>query len=1154
MMRLRRLDLDFFGHFTEKSYDFGPSSPEMSDFHIIYGQNEAGKTTTMEAFLRLLYGFPNREPYAFKHTRSNLRVTGLLEIDGRAEQFTRISTRANSLLNAQGDAVPEAALQSVLGGLGVEDYRKLLCLDDETIERGGEEIAQSKGDIGRLLFSAAAGVSDLSAVLETFDARAGEFYKKGGSKSQFAHLKRQLEAIGTAIKEGDVSASDYRKLKQDFETAAQQEAGLRETRRATLQHQSRLNAIASALPKLRRLDELAPDIERLRDYPPQLEIDPEDLVRLATDRAQWAARARGHEEKIAAYEQTMAQLPRQPALVEALNRLERLNAARMRFETAQIDLPKRIDARNAARDEMRQRLKDIGLPHDAPETFVLAEPDLAALEAAISSLQRSELAAITAQGEALEASEKHKRVLNEAQSKTSDDVGSDLKSVMVRLDAARVYEAYSGAMSALKLARRAAAEALLATEFKGQRFEQIPEVGVSVATATKIAAALEGARKQVEICAARHDEAGDFVAAIERKIAVLRGAGDLVSDAQAQDLRAEREAGWQSHLNALDRQSADHFEALLRADDAAGAARLRNAKDLGELRQMQLSAAEASVTYESALRASKAAALALADQEAAFAQLVAQAGLETNPDAEEFAEWLRHVEIARKAGGALRLAQDEAAPALAAGAVLQAELADALRADAQQALPQDLAALMELARAKAEAQSQAAHEAASLQHLVGLAEQERTMRHARALAADETLAQAQDVWRRCVTECFGGAVPSDRVRGALPHLHKLRELDGARAAAERQIRGMEADLSLFSEQLHDICDYIRQAGEAVDCETTPAAQLAWIETQGRIARAAETRSADVTVELGAARSALEEATGALKDLDLKVQQIAALFPAQIATQDIEALRAAVREAKRAISLRAEADLLVREIVTGLGCEDMTAARLLLADNSIEGVDAALAEAAHDLAPIDAALTLAIETRTRSETALNTVTGGDDIAALVARRRSVEAEVEAGSMSYLEDKLGHLLAERAIRRYRDTHRSGMMTGAEGAFAKITSGAYNRLTTQPDGAAESLIAITADGSSKLAEAMSKGTRFQLYLALRAAAYAQMAENGTVLPFFCDDIFETFDDRRTRAACSVMQDLGRYGQAIYLTHHRHVVEIAQEMCGENVTVHMV
>ena len=115
-------------------------------------------------------------------------------------------------------------------------------------------------------------------------------------------------------------------------------------------------------------------------------------------------------------------------------------------------------------------------------------------------------------------------------------------------------------------------------------------------------------------------------------------------------------------------------------------------------------------------------------------------------------------------------------------------------------------------------------------------------------------------------------------------------------------------------------------------------------------------------------------------------------------------------------------------------------------------------------------------------------------------------------------------------------------------------YEKLYTKPEGNSEILLAIDKQGLSKQAYDLSKGTRFQLYLALRAAAYEQLNDKYNVPPFFCDDIFETFDEERTRSACHLMMNIGKMGQSIYLTHHKHVVDIAQDVCGENVTIHEV
>ena len=282
MMRLRRLDLALFGCFSNLNIDFGERKQGRSDFHVVYGENESGKTTFMEGYLRLLYGFPLREPYGFKHARANLRVGGHLEVNGTGHDLTRVPTRANSLLNADSAPVPETLLQSVLGGLVAEDYRKLLCLDDTTIEDGGEEIANSQGDIGRLLFSAAAGISDLTAVLDDVESRAADFYKKGGSKSTHAQLKRELDTISQDIRQHDVTASAYRVLRSDFESAQKHEAEAKSGRQQLIQRKARLETLVAAHPIAEELRAKERDLANIGHYPEMLDIDPEDLVAITS--------------------------------------------------------------------------------------------------------------------------------------------------------------------------------------------------------------------------------------------------------------------------------------------------------------------------------------------------------------------------------------------------------------------------------------------------------------------------------------------------------------------------------------------------------------------------------------------------------------------------------------------------------------------------------------------------------------------------------------------------------------------------------------------------------------------------------------------------------------------------------------------------------
>ena len=94
--------------------------------------------------------------------------------------------------------------------------------------------------------------------------------------------------------------------------------------------------------------------------------------------------------------------------------------------------------------------------------------------------------------------------------------------------------------------------------------------------------------------------------------------------------------------------------------------------------------------------------------------------------------------------------------------------------------------------------------------------------------------------------------------------------------------------------------------------------------------------------------------------------------------------------------------------------------------------------------------------------------------------------------------------------------------------------------------------SDKRSVAVSEMSRGTRFQLYLALRLAGYKQYVSDDMILPFVADDIMETFDNSRTSAALRLMGEISNTGQALYFTHHEHVVGIAKDMFGEKIKVH--
>jgi len=234
--------------------------------------------------------------------------------------------------------------------------------------------------------------------------------------------------------------------------------------------------------------------------------------------------------------------------------------------------------------------------------------------------------------------------------------------------------------------------------------------------------------------------------------------------------------------------------------------------------------------------------------------------------------------------------------------------------------------------------------------------------------------------------------------------------------------------------------------------------------------------------------------------------------------------------------------LEEQLSSELTVDNTIQARSLLEGFDFERLAIEKAEAERRLADLDELLQQQLVRRTRAADRLDAIGGDSTVARIDAERRTVLLEIEEKAVRFIELKLGVMSASNALRVYRDRHRSGMMARASDAFGLITRGQYSGLTTQPVKGGEVLIAIQRDGQSKTADALSKGARFQLYLALRLAGYYEFARLRPSVPFIADDIMETFDHLRSEEVFRLFGEMARVGQVVYLTHHQHLCEIAK------------
>src|SRR5687767_5588938 len=127
-MRFRSLKLMAFGPFTGHEIDLSGGTP--GGLHIVFGPNEAGKSTALRAVRDLLFGIPERTGDAHLHPMQELRLSAVLE-NGSGERLAiqRLKRRKDSLRDASDDPIDEARLSSFLGGVDAPLFERVFGLD-----------------------------------------------------------------------------------------------------------------------------------------------------------------------------------------------------------------------------------------------------------------------------------------------------------------------------------------------------------------------------------------------------------------------------------------------------------------------------------------------------------------------------------------------------------------------------------------------------------------------------------------------------------------------------------------------------------------------------------------------------------------------------------------------------------------------------------------------------------------------------------------------------------------------------------------------------------------------------------------------------------------------------------------------------------------
>ncbi|MBZ9672519.1 ATP-binding protein [Mesorhizobium sp. ES1-3] len=1146
-MRLRRLDLTRYGKFTDKAIDFGEKPVSGPDLHIVFGLNEAGKSTALAAYLDLLFGIEERSRYNFLHEYSSMRIGGLLGFDGRALAVSRTKGRSNSLHDAEGRPLSEVAISAQLAGLSREAYSSMFSLDDETLEAGGKAILESRGDLGKLLFTASAGLGHASDVLAALETEADGLHRRQAQtteiallKKRFAELKSRKEAIDTLASTFEALEAERAEAQEKYDRSLAERAAL-SARLATIERNAR------AAPLLGEIKRKASRLAELPDMPSPARTWSGSVAGLIDQDARLRTRLQANADEIDRAKAKIEAIAVEEAVVAISEQVRGLAERKARYLSAGMDLPTRKMEVQLIDQTVANCLAALGRAAEQdPSRLMLPAVVVGTLRTMVEQRSGITTSLRMARDEAAAALDG----LNAARGRVGEERAVP-EPARARLMAAVSEAKASGHKREIAEARAfederqtSLADAMRRLRLRSGDAEALSQMSIpspmQIAAWKELAADLQRDKAVFSERLAEHEQSRISTSA---RLAAVRASADIADDETAAAVRRDRDEAWQNHRADLKAETADAFAAALARDDHVGRARLAHAGELADLRAIKQQATET----EAAIGRVRAQLGELEKRAETASTEIKQRASTLLKDCQAqsldlliglLEERLSARADALGAWDDILLARARIERTTAEGERIHLGLASALRSvGIQPEAGEALEAMVVAADRFLDRQAKVDAERAEAMRSVAAKEEEMA---ARRLAVE--ISERRDAaWQAEVKETLKGTWLEDGIAGTglgsvLDQLSELSKALQDREAMRRRIGKMEADRTGFAEE---VARLLAQAGEPAS-DTAPEQVSAWLTERLEQAERAREARANLLIDVQKLQDVQEALKAEIAAHETTKQQVLDTFGVktlpEVAERDEQ-----LRERDGLQSAVAE---LEERLTSELALDDFAQARSLLESVDLDALAIEKAEIERRLADLDEAIQQQLVRCTRATDKLDAIGGDSQVARIDAERRTVLLEIEEKAARYIELKLGVMSAASALRVYRERHRSGMMSRASDAFALITRGQYTGLTTQPVKGGEVLIATQRDGQSKIADALSKGARFQLYLALRLAGYYEFAKLRPSVPFIADDIMETFDHLRSEEVFRLFSEMASVGQVIYLTHHQHLCEIAKSV----------
>jgi uncharacterized protein YhaN len=1151
-MRIDRLDLRAYGAFSDKILDLSAGA---AGLHLIYGDNEAGKSTSLRAIIAWLFGIPARTSDDYLHPHTQMRVGGKLRLsDGRSLEFVRRKGNKNTLLQPATDApLDDALLLPFLPASMNEDlFKRFHGIDHQRLEAGGKALLSQAGDLGQVLFSAATGIASSRLILEGLQSSAAELFKPTGSKPKVNQAIAQFKEAQKRIKELSLPVTEWKDLnnrRDGIEASIQaidadiQQASKEKSRL------DRLNRVKGALGQRREVMTHLQTLSEVLLLPEDFEVQystARDKLQTATEASAKAA------VRLAGLQQEIDSLSVRHELLENEAEIITLHKELGAVDKTIVDKPRQDGQRRLLRNEADTLLKEI-------------RPDLKLDEAApLRPLLNNKkwLAELVKRhgilGQKREAADTSLRAANDKQQQALQTLAqqpvlaldlSELKAtIAVVSKAGNLEQRYAEAQ------KRAAHERLACGQTLARLGRFTGELEALLTLALPVSATLDAFEKQFQAnadelrdCSRQQKALDEELRQAEQELTAL-ALSDVPTLAELDAARAARHHDWllikRHYLEPLsavaDAALPAHYEQKVGAADHV-ADRLRLGADQ-VVKRADLEARLQSLHSRLAAIATASAAAQIVKQtlQQEWDAVWTPVGISSGTPA-EMKEWVQKADmlLSRLQSANAQLAEAASLANECAGlkATLAKQIArftpsldvqglslEAMLNVCEQRLGQEEAVL--------ERHRQLRRDVEEAENRIRQAQEELTV-----IGGEQATWQAE--WVQAIADLGLKADAHPEYVTAIfeQWVDFFAKFDKSEEAS-RRIYGMDKVLKDFESKVFTFADGIgfRREGHAA---AALAEKLHQELNMAREARASLTKLKEAEKDIA---EALQEAT---ITIDAANQQLGELR-ATAGVESNAALAAAGEASRHKRSLQQQLEKLEEEL--GRNGDGLSIAALEQeADVSdIDAIDAETQRVAAQLGELGKQRDALLAQRQTVQDAIHAKDGNASAANAAEEAEQHLTSVVSGVEQYLRFACAALILKQRIEDYRKKNQTPVLLRAGELFAKLTLGAYASLRDElDDDGMPILLGVRPNNAEVWVERMSEGTRAQLYLSLRLATLEQQySSHGEPMPFVVDDILIGFDDKRTRVGLEVLAEVAQKTQVLLFTHHRRVLDLANTL----------